>query len=469
MLHADSNRSDSSLETAFMKLVQEIEKEYRTLPKSMRIRIEKWLEKLVLTGSNLVWRKNRNSYARLLLDMVINKRLTEPFHQLPPDGPLPSFPSHVQQQKGRSRDLLGPHESMFWRELYHKMDDVAEKSQFYRGGFHSEHPPYSMMDHAHFSREINNLNLIVKEQKIKIDLLEQQLKEERSRHELELQRMHQVQRLELARVISKANSLASRYSPPSSPRRTNDISRPFSTSGMNYSAVNISPTSAAYPSTKVHQEDTSNSYYKSPHPFPPRPENEGTLHFSNMEDIYPNSVNISQMEFVHSSEDERKISFNNRHLSQQFHNNGAVSSSQDKKLQNLQDTDIFPTRISKDSFSSNPQLANGAFQTQSAASSTDEEFLEYLDGFQAQLKEAQMETGLTVAAIQETLSASSSVITSTSVSSPTVSAVQTSKLNLSINPQFPSDFGQEASFDPTHPQFSDATLMSPTRRSKETF
>ncbi len=48
-----------------------------------------------LQTANVVWKKNRNAFARLLLDQLRAGRLAEPFHQLPPDGPLPTLPKHA--------------------------------------------------------------------------------------------------------------------------------------------------------------------------------------------------------------------------------------------------------------------------------------------------------------------------------------------------------------------------------------
>lgn len=41
--------------------------------------------------TNKVWKKNRNLYAKELLNMVNVSKLREPFTKMPPDGPLPKF------------------------------------------------------------------------------------------------------------------------------------------------------------------------------------------------------------------------------------------------------------------------------------------------------------------------------------------------------------------------------------------
>ena len=48
-----------------------------------------------LQTANVVWKKNRNAYARLLLEQLRSGRLGEPFGALPPGGPLPTLPKHL--------------------------------------------------------------------------------------------------------------------------------------------------------------------------------------------------------------------------------------------------------------------------------------------------------------------------------------------------------------------------------------
>ena len=59
-----------SIDRSFKECLVEIQKCYTTLGKPLRLRTEKWCEKLVATGSNRVWRKHRNDYAKMLLGMV---------------------------------------------------------------------------------------------------------------------------------------------------------------------------------------------------------------------------------------------------------------------------------------------------------------------------------------------------------------------------------------------------------------
>jgi chromosome segregation ATPase len=110
----------------FLCYLKEIEIRYTMLPKSSRIRIEKWIEKLIevpgsaggTTKNSSILTKDRNLYTRLLLEMLITKSLSYPFTVLPNDGPLPSFPTNL---KLRMKNFIGLHESLFWKDLYERL------------------------------------------------------------------------------------------------------------------------------------------------------------------------------------------------------------------------------------------------------------------------------------------------------------------------------------------------------------
>jgi hypothetical protein len=107
-----------SLDNSFVSFLRELEKTYLFLDKALRLRTERWIEKLAMAGSNTVWRKHRNAYTRLLLGMVIKKNLEAPFDRAPPEGDLPPFPAHY---RALLKGIIGPHESVFWRDLYARL------------------------------------------------------------------------------------------------------------------------------------------------------------------------------------------------------------------------------------------------------------------------------------------------------------------------------------------------------------
>jgi hypothetical protein len=71
--------------------------------KANRIRIINWCKKFTQVANNIEWRKNRNLHAIYLLDMLINKRLEEPYSKMPDDGPLPILSKTVIKSKLSSK------------------------------------------------------------------------------------------------------------------------------------------------------------------------------------------------------------------------------------------------------------------------------------------------------------------------------------------------------------------------------
>lgn len=63
--------------------------------KHYKIRVEAWTKKLCQVTTNEVWKKNRNLYARILLNQVHKGNLSEPFDKRPPEGPLPKLNKYL--------------------------------------------------------------------------------------------------------------------------------------------------------------------------------------------------------------------------------------------------------------------------------------------------------------------------------------------------------------------------------------
>lgn len=66
----------------------EVEERYKNFGRHERIRIEQWSKKLWQVTTNPAWKRNRNLYAMLLTDWVINGKLLKPFTLVPPDSHL---------------------------------------------------------------------------------------------------------------------------------------------------------------------------------------------------------------------------------------------------------------------------------------------------------------------------------------------------------------------------------------------
>ena len=61
------------------------------------------LLQLATQTSNHAWLRNRNVYARLLLEQLRAGVLEVPFTALPPQGPLPTLPTYLTYRQGRER------------------------------------------------------------------------------------------------------------------------------------------------------------------------------------------------------------------------------------------------------------------------------------------------------------------------------------------------------------------------------
>jgi hypothetical protein len=216
------------MDKPFAHYLAEIQKAYVVLPKALRIRVERWIEKLATTGNNPVWKKQRNAYAKLLLSMVVSRHLEAPFNVLPPEGSLPPLDS---QQKIASRNLLGSHETEFWRDLYHRFEDVSEpvyaadgfsyseekgddvaRAVHNRSGVKSQVAVCTASNSLALSKEIQSLNMLAREQSQKIRLLEQQLHDERVQHELQLQRLNYSHRVEVNNLKEQLENFATELS-----------------------------------------------------------------------------------------------------------------------------------------------------------------------------------------------------------------------------------------------------------------
>lgn len=173
------------MDKIFLDCIREIEKNYVTFPKVNRLRIEKWIEKLALSSNtNPTWRRHRDLYVKLLLSQVMSKKLEDPFNKFPPDGPLLTFPSDKIHS---IRDLLGSRESKFWREIHDIISnkEVVTDSMLMQNILTQKRISSAMIP----GKEVQNLTLLLKEQANRIRILEDQLHEERVRHELEMQKV----------------------------------------------------------------------------------------------------------------------------------------------------------------------------------------------------------------------------------------------------------------------------------------
>ena len=193
---------------SFLAIIKEIERSYISLPKQQRIRIEKWIEKLVCSGvENIIWRRHRNDYAKLLLRMVISKKLSDPFHILPPDGQLRQFPKHLDVSCVKDRSL-DSHELNFWKGIYERLAEKQRKIESYGSqkirscpnssllGLSNNGENFSSADFSHIDESRNQI-FDPTYSKSRIEMLEQQLSDQKYYHSMQIQKLQNAHRLEM--------------------------------------------------------------------------------------------------------------------------------------------------------------------------------------------------------------------------------------------------------------------------------
>lgn len=194
---------------SFLAIIKEIERSYITLPKQQRIRIEKWIEKLVCSGvENIIWRRHRNDYAKLLLRMVISKKLSDPFHTLPPDGHLRQFPKHLDVSCIKDRSL-DSHELNFWRGIYERLAEKQRKvgncdsqkigccPNLPLLGLTNYGENFSSEDFSHINESRNQVFDPMYNMS-RIEMLEQQLNDQKCHHSMQIQRLQNAHRLDMS-------------------------------------------------------------------------------------------------------------------------------------------------------------------------------------------------------------------------------------------------------------------------------
>ena len=83
--------------------------------KSVRIRINNWCKKISQVSNNIEWKKNRNLHAINLLNMLINRRIEEPYNKNPNDGPLQILSKTLVKSKLSKK---------FWESVRHIYNSI---------------------------------------------------------------------------------------------------------------------------------------------------------------------------------------------------------------------------------------------------------------------------------------------------------------------------------------------------------
>ena len=88
------------LDEEFIKCTLLIQKNYAQLTKHQKVRVDKWLDKLVHITNGVEWKKNRNLYTKFMLNCILtNNWNSSPFNKQPDDGELPILNKTIQQKR----------------------------------------------------------------------------------------------------------------------------------------------------------------------------------------------------------------------------------------------------------------------------------------------------------------------------------------------------------------------------------
>ena len=84
----------SRLDEEFAEALLKVEMLQERFNKHSRIRIDQWVKKMAAIQCNELWKRNRNSYIKLLVGSMESDNLIEPFSRMPPQGSLPNLKEH---------------------------------------------------------------------------------------------------------------------------------------------------------------------------------------------------------------------------------------------------------------------------------------------------------------------------------------------------------------------------------------
>ena len=83
LLEKPREQEISIYDIEFIGLMEEINNRIGKFGKGERLKINSWIECLMAPTKNIEWKKNRNLYAIVLIDSLINNKLNEPFNKFP--------------------------------------------------------------------------------------------------------------------------------------------------------------------------------------------------------------------------------------------------------------------------------------------------------------------------------------------------------------------------------------------------
>ena len=91
LFNCENIKEIQKLDIEFNENMINISKNLIFLKKHEKIKVDFWIKKLYEFTSNLIWKRNRHKYTKLLSKMLKNNLIKYPFDKFPPKGHLPNF------------------------------------------------------------------------------------------------------------------------------------------------------------------------------------------------------------------------------------------------------------------------------------------------------------------------------------------------------------------------------------------
>lgn len=150
---------DDVYDQEYVMILSEIDTRLNTLRKHDRVRIVAWIKKLNMITTNKMWKKNRNLYSFLILDMILKNEFEEPINKFPPEGHL-SVLSQTATKTRLSNNIskaLPPTRTQF------KTMDSVNNNNLNQNDSNKEQNSNSNTNNPDFN--INNNNVILQDNK----------------------------------------------------------------------------------------------------------------------------------------------------------------------------------------------------------------------------------------------------------------------------------------------------------------
>ena len=196
----EDNEITDEYDREFISLILTIEKRSEILNKYDKLRIKNWCKKLCQVTNNIEWKKNRNLHAICILDSILNEHFEEPYNKFPPEGSVPILNKALVKSKLSKKffeETLNIHKNEEQLEQKQNMENIKEHNEEYEKENDNILNPnyYNNFNHKKMNnknnpnnnypnvnsqnmkiineqkKEINRLNILLRQKDIDIDTL----------------------------------------------------------------------------------------------------------------------------------------------------------------------------------------------------------------------------------------------------------------------------------------------------------